>query len=113
MPAQESAHVWMYIHEAPEQSRHTYSGREVTVVADSSGVEREETFLGKSDNNLCHTRYVFAQTAHLEAEEMVQLANFLLHDPEDLSLEPQNSHQKPGTAVQACNSFLFDIFIIS
>lgn len=85
--------MWMYIHEAPGQARHTYSGREVTVGADSSGVEHGEAFLGNSDNNLCHTQYVFVQTAHLEAEEMVQLANFLLHSLEDLSLEPQDSHQ--------------------
>lgn len=82
--------MWMYIHEAPGQARHTYSGREVTVGADSSGVEHGEAFLGNSDNNLYYTQYVFVQMAHLKAEEMVHLANFLL---EDLSLEPQDPHQ--------------------
>lgn len=105
--------MWMNIQEAPGQDRHTYSGREVTVAADSSGEEDEETFPGNSGNSLHHTQYVFVQTAHSEAEEMVQLASFRLHSLEGLSLDPQDPRQKPGTVAHACNSLLFDIFVIS
>lgn len=75
---------------------HTVYSEQVShTVLGSSGGEQKATFWGDVP-----IQHVFVKMMHIVAEEMAQLAQYLLHNPEDLGWEPQDACKKPSTGLQ-------------